>query len=305
MTSKDPLSASKLKNVNMEKDPFATLSIVNRNRCKTKANPPVLSHNHDIDAHYKSMHASLLRARDITDLVPRITEWVTDIGFTDYVFVRLERRWHINSQSGLLFSLPNELMRVYHEQSLFKTDLLLSYGKDNTQPIFGSHIYGYIDSAPFDTQLTNSNRHLIQLYRRYGYLEHCAIPMPAYNGNGHVMLILTSRGVDPEKFAARITAIMPCCRALCKAIDSVTSKKFRFAFIDKSDGPIDLPHKPLDALRRLAREDKSITDIAADMCISPITAHQHIATARKLLGVKTNVAAIIKAIREGLIDINT
>ena len=288
----------------MEKDPFDTLSIVNRNRHKAADRSPALNHNDDVDTHFKAIYGSLLRARDITDLTQRITKLVVDIGFTDYLFVRLVRRWHINAKSGLLFSLPNELMRAYHEESLFKTDLLLSYGKGNTQPIFGSQIYGYIDSAPFDTELTNSNRQLIQLYRRYEYMEHCAIPVPAYNGNGHVMLVLTSRGAEPDTMIARATAIMPRCRALCKAIDAVTSKKFRTAFIDRRDSPVDLPRKPLDALRRLAMEDKSITDIAADMCISPITAHQHIATARKALGVKTNVAAIIKAIREGLIDIS-
>ena len=263
----------------------------------------ITSNRVDTETYYRTALLSLLNKRDIIGLSQCISQLVADIGFTDYLFVRLERRWHANSTSGLLFSLPNELMRVYHEENLFKTDLLMCYGKDNIQPIFGSQIYGYIDSAPFDTDLTSSNRRLIQLYRRYGYLEHCAVPAKAYNGNGNVMLVLTSRGVDPDKFTTRTTAIMPTCRALCKAIDSVTSKKFRTVFIDKSDSPIDLPRKPLDALRRLAKEDKSITDIASDMCISPITAHQHIATARKALGVKTNVAAIIKAIREGLIDI--
>ena len=256
------------------------------------------------EAQHKVICADLAYSRNISDLTQRIKKIVTDLGFSDFLFMRLERVWQTESSSGLLYSLPKELMRIYHEEHMHKTDLMIPYGKANTQPIFSSQIYGYINSAPFEMELTNNNRLLLQLYKRFGYFEHCAIPAQAFNGNGHVLLILTSTGVKKHDFQSMATPKMPACRSLCKAIDTVTSKKFKSQFIDKADHPISLPRKPLDALRRLARSDKPITEIAYEMCISPITAHQHIATARKALRAKTNIGAIIKAVKAGLINID-
>ena len=259
-----------------------------------------INNEHEI----KIMCADLKKARTLEELAIRIKNIAEINGFTDFLFARLERIWHENYNTGLLYSLPAELMRTYHEQDLFKTDLLLPYGKANTQPIFGSQVYGYINGAPFEMDLTDNNRRLLQLYKRFGYFEHCAVPQQAFNGNGHVMLVLTSAGIQKQDFQSLATPVLSTCRNLCKAIDTVTSNKFKSQFIDKADIPFSIPPKPMDALQRLARSDKPITEIAHDMCISPITAHQHIAAARKALRAKTNIGAIIKAIKAGLIDID-
>ena len=250
-----------------------------------------------------SLCAEFSNSRSLADLKQRILQCVTTLGFTDFIFMRLERGWHTHASQGLLYSLPDELMRIYHENNMHSYDLMIPYGKSNTQPIFSSQVYGYIDEAPFDIELTRKNRTLCQLYRRFSYFEHYVTPIHAFNGNGNVQLMLTSRGVEKEAFQSRITPMMPACRFLCKAIDSVSTKKFRSSFIDTKDSPVSITPKPLSILNRLANHDISITELAKDMCISPITAHQHIAAARKAFGVQTNIAAIVKAVKAGLIHL--
>ena len=279
-----------------------SLSLIHNYRPQKKVTLPRV--NTSIDTTYKNFCIKLSRARCVNDLSWLVNGELCEMELDDFLFIRLERQWPTQSNNGMLFSLPEEMIRAYCEERLFKSDLLLQYGKENTQPIFSSQIYGYIDAAPFDMDLTQKNRQMVQLYRRFGYSELCAIPAPAYNGSGHVMLIVTYSGRDVDEFRARMISMMPGCRSLCNAIDSVSTKKFRTSFIDPVDCPGILTRKPLAALRMLATEDKTITDIAQDLCISPITAHQHLAAARKALGVKTNVAAVVKAIKLGILDVN-
>lgn len=256
-----------------------------------------------IEPQYKEMCAELAQSRSLDDFEQRVLGLVRDLGFSDYMFVRLERKWLYGSKRGLLYSLPEELMRVYHEESLFEHDLIFAYSKDNTQPILSSQVYEHIDSSPFDMLLTRNNRLVLQTYKRFGYADQYVIPMKASNGSGHVMLLLTASSTDKHKFQSAVTLTTSRCRSLCKAIDSVVTKKYRSLFIDKHDHPVNITRKPLAVLQRLANADISITKLAKDMSISPITAHQHIAAARKALGVQTNIGAIVKALKIGLIHI--
>jgi Autoinducer binding domain len=257
----------------------------------------------DAQAHHKTLCRELATAHDLNAFNKRILGIVNRLGFSDFIFIRLERVWQPGSERGLLHSLPKEMLDEYQENFFYNHDLLLSYGKVNTQPIFGSQIYGYVDDAPFEMELTTKNRQLRKFYRRHHYSEHLVVPSAATNGSGNVQLILTTSGKSAEDMQSTATPVIPICRALCKAVDSVSTSKFRSSFIDKKDAPLLLNPKPLAMLQALANTDSSITHIAESLCISAITAHQHVATARKALGVSTNIGAIVKAVKAGLIQI--
>jgi hypothetical protein len=257
----------------------------------------------DAETHFKAQCRELSNAYDLQVFKNRILDIVNRLGFSDFIFIRLERDWQPGSVRGLIHSLPNEMLGEYQENLLHHHDLLLSYGKVNTQPIFSTQIYGYVDDAPFEMELTTKNRQLRKFYRRHHYSEHLVLPSAATNGSGNVQLILTTSGKSAEDIQSTATPVIPICRVLCKAVDSVSTRKFRSSFIDKKDAPLTLNPKPLAMLQALANTDSSITHIAANLCISAITAHQHVATARKALGVNTNIGAIVKALQSGLIRI--
>lgn len=243
----------------------------------------------------------LSAAYTINELQQHILKLVKELGFSDFLFLRTNRNWYSDTQYGIMSSLPRELTDPYQHERLFEHDLVLSYCKDNVQPILASHIYDYIDNAPFDTALTRSNRTVLKSYQRFGYFDQYVVPIPAVNGHGNVMLSLLSRDVSKADFQNLVHTTGTLCRTLCKAIDQITTKRFRSQFICGNEQPAALTGKALQALVLLTRHDARLATIAEQMHVSPITAHQHISKARKALGVKTNIAAVVKALQLGLI----
>jgi Autoinducer binding domain len=112
----------------------------------------------DTENHYTEFSADLSRSRTLDQFSRRIHKTVKTLGFSDFVFMRLERSWQGDSQQGLLSSLPPMWWQQYQNDRLYKSDLMIAYGKANTHPIFSSHLYEYIEAAPFELALTTHNR---------------------------------------------------------------------------------------------------------------------------------------------------
>lgn len=106
----------------------------------------------------------------------------------------------------------------------------------------------------------------------------------------------TSRRILSELMLARLTEIQG-------TIDSYkTIHDMRFPPPEPVGEIAHVAPKPLRVLATFANNDLSIADVAGVLRISPVTAHQHIAAARKALKRQTNVGAIKEAVRQGLID---
>ena len=239
------------------------------------------------------------------DSLTMLTQGIVEtLGFSDFSFLRINRNWYTGEPFGLLTSLPDEFIAPYSNERLFESDMVLSYCRDNIQPVFASEIYDYIDKAPFDTALTRSNRTIIKTYKRFGYVDQYILPITASNGYGNVMLSLLDKNTRKKTFRENVMKTGAQCRLLCKALDQITTNRFQEQFISSNERLSELNGKSLEALILLIRHDNRISEIAKQMHISPITASQHIAKARRCLGVKTNVAAVVKAFELGIIGFN-
>ena len=239
------------------------------------------------------------------DSLKKLTQDIVErLGFSDFSFLRINRNWYTGESFGLLTSLPDEFITPYTNERLFESDMVLSYCRDNIQPVFASEIYDYIDRAPFDTALTRSNRTIIKTYKRFGYVDQYIIPIAAANGFGHIMLSLLDRNARKKAFRENVMKTGARCRLLCKALNQITTTRFQEQFISSNERLSELNGKALEALVLLIRHDNRMSEIAKQMHVSPITAHQHIAKARRCLGVKTNVAAVVKAFELGIIGFN-
>ena len=253
----------------------------------------------DSDRAYTMFCSNLMLSRNMADFNHRVADIVNEMQCSDFVFRRVD---DIEHQFALLTTMPDELIRVYTEQCFHESDLMIAYAKHNTQPIFASQVYKYICDAPFETQLTTANRGIEKLNSRFGFHDFYSVPMSAYNNAGNVLLAVTQKGMDAGEFQASIDSYQSVFRQLCRAIDYVITVRFaRSMALDGSCHGVSITPKPLYILSRLANTDLTIAELAQELCISPITAHQHIAGARKALGVKTNIGAIRKAIKLKLI----
>ena len=261
-------------------------------------------HNSTVEnnEHYSQLIATFSAARDLEDLKQRIYRAISSLGISDYIFLRLKRYWHGESNFGLMHSMPEELVRVYCDEKMYHVDLMIPYAQSNSQPIFASQLYGYLENAPFEIELTQRNRAITQLYKRYGYYDQLLLPMPASNGSGNVLLSVLIGNLGAAEFQSAVNPIIPELRCMCKAIDTITTTQFGTTFIGKDDNADALSPKQLSVLTLLANNDLSISELAKQLNISPITAHQHVAAARQALGVSTNIAAIKKLVSLGIIE---
>ncbi len=252
-----------------------------------------------------NFYAELRRSIDTKDFKQKILDIVKHLGFSDYIVAPLERDWQYESQQGFLSSYPDEFWVTYQEEELYKHDALISFVKENIHPFFNSQIYDYFCNAPFDNEVTRINRAIRQLHHSFGFFEQHTSPILSNDNNDKYLLTLSQQNMDPTTFQAKANNVIPQIHALGLAIIKVCHLKFPTLFKRPAKKVVYIAPKPLLVLTTLANEDLTITGVADKLCISPITAHQHIAAARKALKKQTNIGAIKKAMKLGLISYNS
>ena len=242
----------------------------------------------------------LKNSEDIEDFKLNITKIVNRLGFSDYSFVPLKRDWDYPLKNGVLSSWPEEYWRVFQREKLYILDMQASFFRENAHPAHTSHIYNYYADAPFDNEVTETNRTIRQLQHSFGFYECYAIPVQSNSKT--CLFILSQQNIDAAAFQRRTHGKINTLRALGQAIHAVCSSKFSILIERPPAKVIDIAPKPLRVLATLANSDLTINEVAGKLCISPITAHQHIAAARKALNKQTNIGAIKEAIKQGIIN---
>jgi DNA-binding CsgD family transcriptional regulator len=91
---------------------------------------------------------------------------------------------------------------------------------------------------------------------------------------------------------------------LARTIDTVGSARFDLHANVQPRNHVVVHDKPLQLLNVLANKNLSLNDAARELNISISTANQHIAAAKRALGANTTAAAIVAAVKLGLITID-
>ena len=246
-----------------------------------------------------SYYAELIKARDLGDLNRRIRAIITRLEFSDYSFYQLSRS---DIYQPALCTLPQKMMKTYFDESLFTYDMTLQKAIESTEPFFRSTLDEYIAKAPFSNEMIECMNCIFALNRHHGYYDYYHIPVNT--GNNPVMLSVAQRGVSPVEFRDRAHGRESALALLCEAIHGVLTKYFATMCYPVRKTTAINP-KPLRVLQTLANSDSTIEQVAKKLCISVVTANQHLKTVRASLGVKTNYAAIKRSVSEGLIRLDT
>lgn len=249
-------------------------------------------------------YAELSKAKNIADLKRRIMAIVQRLGFSDFAFVRMEaiEVELCPDDSEKLLTHPKEQMDDYSNENFFEFDMQIAYAKENVTPIFMSQIYGYAYKAPFQTELLRRNQEIYTINKKYGYLDCYCIPIEACDGRGNVLLGVSQKNLDPIEFQAKIIPCKLKLKYLCESIDHICTHKFPEYYVDQNEAAItNIRPRALEVLDTLANLDVSIKQVADRLEISIDTVNQHLAVARKALGVKTTIGAIRTAVLDGLI----
>lgn len=245
-----------------------------------------------------TFYADLAEARDITDFSDRILGIVNSMGFSDFGFVR----GNCTEDQLPLLSIPQALTKAYFEAGLYEHDFLDQYKQRNSKPIFTSWLYHHAIEAPFDIDTFRVNREILELNQSFGYFDHYITLMKSSHNSEEIIFSVTHRGEEPTRFQQRASLSATVLKLLCQAIDYVSVSKFPSHFLNPEDDQvITINPQPLRVLSALANKDMTITQLADELCISSVTVHHHINSARKALGTRTNIGAIKKAIKLGLL----
>lgn len=225
---------------------------------------------------------------------------VNNLGFSDYSFVRLEACDSLESQS--LVTLPQELLDRYYEKGLYKHDAILEYAENSERPIFRSVLDKYIAQAPYVNAMTRATQAICELSKSYGYSDFYIIPVHGIGGRGRVILSIADQGCDQAEFKSKVESCKSLLLLLCESIDWATVHNFPDLFLAAENDSVVINPKPLLVLSTLANNDLNISQVADRLNISVVTANKHLETVRRSLAVRTNYAAIKKAVVKGLIN---
>jgi DNA-binding CsgD family transcriptional regulator len=258
----------------------------------------------DLNEHVKpavsfGYFAELAKSRDIGDLKRRVSDILKRLGFSDYAYVQLVQA---DTPQPALCTLSNHYIRTYFDCSLYINDMVLQKAINTDGDFFRSEIQDYISQAPFCSDMTRCMNNIYQLNKTYGYYDFYHIVVRPSKEAAPVMLTITQRGISPFELKNNIKGSESALSLLCEAIEFVLTKHFP-TLCYSSKRLTSINPKPLRVLETLANNDLTIEQVADKLCISVVTANQHLKTVRNSLGTKTNYAAIKAAVIEKLIHL--
>jgi DNA-binding CsgD family transcriptional regulator len=239
--------------------------------------------------------AELNTSRSEDELKTKILDIVTRLGFSDFSVVNLDCIYEPQYQ---LNSLPTPLTHSYYEKRLYTEDMILQRAVDNSDPFLSSLIHEHVESAPYNSDMTRKMAAIYDLNKSFGYYDCYHVPYKTHDS--YLLLSVVARGVGPIEFKALAKQTRQSLHLLTDAIIFVLDSRFSELLPVRYRDSVINP-KPLRVLNTLANNDLTIEQVAQKLCISVVTANQHLKTVRTKLGVKSNYASIRRCILTGII----
>jgi len=243
-------------------------------------------------------------AKDFNEFKQRITFALKQMGFYDFSFV------HINAagdaDSLVLTTIPKAISQSHFDQGLCEHNLTIPYSDKASSHVFRTELHSSANQGAFAIALNQPNSENDKINQSHGFYEFYNLPSSSFDGTGKVMFQLIQRDGDSSRFRERITQFMQPLELLSEAIDMIVIQRFAVT-VGLKKPPSEVAYKlnpaPLRVLQHLANNDLNLQCLAEKLCISVVTANKHMETVRKSLGVRTNYAAIKKALIFGLIKL--
>lgn len=261
----------------------------------------------------------LVASKTPSDLKQRLLKIFNPLGFTDFSFFGFS---HHYKPHFFLTSLPEELLTSYQDQRLYKHDMALDYLKaDNPSHFHYSDIQQIIEGACFLTQTFGKNQQILDLYSKFEFNN--VYVMPYKNNRDEI----ANKETDRQKKTGKITVGQGCGNqdgilfslmtkgatqkefialtesrgAVLHLLGDTAIRVYQNNFSNQNPAPR-IDTKPIELLTTMATADLSLSQAADKICISLDTANKYMATAKKMLGTRSQANATYRALQEGLID---
>lgn len=256
----------------------------------------------------------LVASKSPAELRKRLLKIFSQFGFSDFSFFGFS---HYYKPQFFLTSLPEELLSSYQDQRLYKHDMALDYLKtDNPNHFHYSDIQQIVEGACLLTQTFSKNQQILDLYSKFEFNN--AYVMPYKNNRdelanketggqgknsknsasqGGMLFSLMAKGATPKEFMALTESR----GAVLHLLGDTAIRVYLNNFDDHNPVPR-RDTRPIEFLTTMATSDLSLSQAADKLCISLDTANKYMATAKRMLGTKSQANATYRAIQQGLID---
>ena len=246
--------------------------------------------------------SDLSLAKDFNDFKQRIMFALNQMGFTDFSFV------HINAagdaDSLVLTTIPKAISQSYFDRGLYEQAPTTPYSDKGNGTIFQTALGNHLNQTAFDHAIAGTSSEAYKINKSEGFYGFYNLPSTSFDGTGKVMFQLIQRDADSTAFREQIAEFMRPLELLSEAIDMIVIQRFA-VIVGLKKPPSEVVYKinpaPLRVLQHLANSDLNLQCLADKLSISVVTANKHMETVRKNLAVRTNYAAIKKALINGLI----
>lgn len=228
-----------------------------------------------------------------------ILDAVTQLGLTDYWYLPL----HLTGKNmGQVTSLPAAFFDTYRGTGLYRHDLLLSYANENPRPVYFSTLHDFFQQAPVECGWIRGMREIAALHAAYGFYDYYCVFVRGEGTAGKGMLAVSHRDLAGSDFRQALHGKEARVQVLAGIIGSSGRQSFADLFLGRQLPCPSLNPQPLKVLSAFANNDMTISQLSDTLCVSSVTVHHHMNTARKALGARTNTGMIKKAIQLGLIE---
>lgn len=241
----------------------------------------------------------LSTARNTEDFKQRILAVLEPFGFTGFAVITLKS----NGRACFsLSSLSEDLTKTYLEQGFYRSDLTLDYlREDHADPIFLSMIARILDNSPFPTRTFTKNRELLEHFQQFAINDAFLIPVRFEIENEapeRSMVWITAEGVNCEDFMTMANRSKPVLTLLATAINYIGQTKFYPA-----DPLPPVKAKALRLLDTMAKNDLTLRETAAKLCVGIDSANKYMWAMKHALGTRSQANAVYLAIKQGLIEL--
>jgi len=254
----------------------------------------------------------LLQARDPEHLLKLAVDIVNDAGFSDVTFTRLNGR---SDPDAHLVSTPAVISREYKRIGVWNKDRMLNHAKMPARmirgkltppaPLYQSDIDRHIATSPTVDNDILSARACREVSLRMGYRDYYGVSVLAANGNGNILVAITSKGMDDLEFKKKTKKHHHLFKMLGEQIDFVCSTKFADKFLEPNESRIiKINPRPLEVLTLMAKEGLRPREIAQRLSLVEGTVNAHIQAAQRALGADTSAHAVYLAIKHQVIAVD-
>lgn len=242
----------------------------------------------------------MVTAKNIIEFRHQLLRLFSLIGFSDFFFQKL---FWMKSAKQPFGTLPRQLLAIYEDGKYFKHDLALQHVRTTTSPVFMSSIEYFISEARIKPDTFRRYGELIDVCKSFDYHDFYYMPLKARDDSYSVMLSVTVKGMNSVDFRRKVEMHKEELHLLANAVFCKGVSEFPSLFLDTKSSRKVNGSRPMQLLYLLAIDDMSLKQAADKLCISIDTANKHIASAKKVWGVRTQAAAVYRAVKAGVIEI--